>query len=62
MGGLIADLVAANRMVLEDIRTRQVMQGLDRARSTATAAQGGAGGDTSQLGAQRRARKSVKLV
>ncbi len=38
MGGLVADLVAANRMVLEDIRTRQVRQGLDIARARAAEA------------------------
>lgn len=35
MGGLVADLVAANRMVLEDIRTRQMRQGLEQARARA---------------------------
>ena len=62
MGGLIADLVAANRMVLEDIRTRQVIQGLEQSRAKAAAGQPPVQGDVSEPGARRRAKESIKLV
>ena len=60
MGGLIADLVAANRMVLEDIRTRQVMQGLEQARSAAAA--GTAPAEREIPRGRRAANASVSLV
>ena len=33
MGGLIADIIAANRRLLEDIRARQLRSEIDRARA-----------------------------